>query len=75
MYRQTLQEKLAIQFTARLNRRGLNTSKMSYNDLLYEWACFMNDIASRSRGDEYKGIETRIRFPKAILMHNKEDLL
>lgn len=57
-------------FLVSLAKRGLQVDSMTYNMLLYEWACYINDIAVYSH--EYKGIENRVRFPKAMLLSERK---
>lgn len=63
--KETIQDKLAFQFMSMLTKRGLNPHNMSYGELIYEWACFINDKAVYAH--EYNGIENKVRFPKTML--------
>ncbi len=68
--KESLNDKVSMQFVWTLKKRGIDSSSMSTSMLMYQWACFVNDLAINAH--EYKGIETKVRFPKAMLMHRTE---
>ena len=42
--KESLNDKVAMQFVWTLKRKGIDSSSMSTSMLMYQWACFVNDI-------------------------------